>query len=57
MYEKTDWTATDTPHTRYVTNMTSMFSGNSSGKNISLNPNIGNWEVSNVTNMTDMFYH
>ncbi|WP_069473726.1 BspA family leucine-rich repeat surface protein, partial [Candidatus Marithrix sp. Canyon 246] len=56
MYEKTDWTATDTPHTRYVTNMTYMFSGNRSGKKISLNPNIGDWDVSNVTNMTSMFY-
>ena len=43
--------ATDIPDFRYVTDMSSMFSGATA-----FNQDISNWDVSNVTNMSYMFY-
>lgn len=49
-------TATDVPDLTNVTSMKNMFSGTDKGKSVSFSGDISNWNVSNITDMSGMFY-
>jgi surface protein len=51
--ENLEITATDTPNLNNVVNLSSMFNGCISLTDI---PNVGSWDLSNITNINAMFY-